>query len=68
LGTLLQKKNLGKTNVTFTELEAWCISKLQIPHDIHQPFVIGYDINVDEDKPEFSTFHVSISTRFLQDL
>jgi hypothetical protein len=26
--------------------------------------VIGYDVNVDEEKPGLSTFHVSISTVF----
>ena len=36
-----------------------------MPQDEHEPFVIGYDINVDEEKPELSTFHVSISTVFL---
>ena len=39
--------------------------KIKTPEDKHEPFVIGYDINVDEDKPELSTFHLSISTLFL---
>ena len=60
-----KKKEIGKTNLTFAELEAWCIKRLNKPDDKHEPFVIGYDIHVDEDNPKLRTFHVSISTLFL---
>ena len=60
-----KRKAIGQTHLPYADLEAWCIKRLNVPDDIHAPFVIGYEINVNEDDPKKSTVHVSISTRLL---
>jgi hypothetical protein len=64
----IRKKLHGKSEVSYYDLDVWCSKRSEIPQDIHQVFVIGYVINVDEDDPKKSIFRVSISTRFLLEL
>lgn len=64
----LKRKKIGPTSITFSEFEAWCMKRLKVLDDKHEPVVIGYDILVYKENPHLNTFHVSISTLFLLEL
>jgi hypothetical protein len=62
------KKNKSKSEISYYDMEVWCSKRCAIPDDIHQVFVIGYVIIIDEDDPKKSIFRIALSTRFLLEL
>ncbi len=67
LSTYKRKKH-GKSEISYYDLEIWCSKLTNIPNDIHEVFVIGYVVKVDEEYPTNSVFRVAMSTRFLLEL
>ena len=57
----IRKKLHDRSEIGYYDLEVWCSKRSEVPEDIHQVFVIGYVIIVDENDPKKSIFRVSIS-------
>jgi hypothetical protein len=41
-------KKHGKTEISYYDLDMWCSKRTKIPDDLHEVFVIGYEIIIDE--------------------
>jgi hypothetical protein len=54
--------------VSYYDLDVWCFKRTKISDDLHEVFVIGYEIIIDEIDSSKSIFRVSVSTRFLLEL
>ena len=61
-------KKHGKTEISYYDLDVWCSKRTKIPEDLHEVFVIGDEIIIDEIDSSKSIFRVSVSTRFLLEL
>ena len=62
----IKKKIHGKTEVRYYDLDFWCSKKSAIPCDVHEVFVIGDAIKVDENVAQNSIFKIFMSTRYLK--
>jgi hypothetical protein len=61
----LKEKLLGKRSMSYGDLEKWCKLRLIVPENEHEIFVLGYEIVINDGKPELSYFRLVIGTTYL---
>jgi hypothetical protein len=61
----LKEKLNGKKQINYVELEIWCKKRIQIPEDEHEVYVLGYEVVINAEKQELSSFSLSIGTVYL---
>lgn len=59
----LRREKFGSQKLQYGSLETWLKENIDIPLSDDQPFVISYDVNVNDEKPEASTFRFFVSTK-----
>ena len=58
-----EKRKMGPRNVSLGEFEEWCQSRIDLPLEDDEPFVVDFDAIFDD--PETASFHCIISTKRL---
>lgn len=61
----LRKEKFGSEKLHFGTLEQWLKDSSNIPDDENDPFVVVYNVNMNEEKVENSKFHFFVSTKTL---
>lgn len=63
-GTLKRKLH-GKSNFTYADLYKWVLGHCTVPDNENEPFVIKYEIRIDDKVPEASILRVCLSSKAL---
>ena len=61
----LKEKLYGKKQVSYGVFEKWCRERTKIPEDEHEVYILGYEVIINDAKPELSYFRISIGTIYL---
>lgn len=61
----LRKDKFGKDRLDFGLLGKWLKEKNTIPNDEHEPFVVDFNIHIDDQNEMNSFFRFFVSTKFL---
>lgn len=63
--TKLRKEKFGDSKLNFGSLEQWLKECNVVPESEHQPFVVSYEIDINDSRPDDSTFRFLVSTKML---
>lgn len=63
--TKLRNEKFGAAKLHFGSLEQWLKECNEVPENENQPFVVSYNVKVDDSKPDNSTFRFFVSTKTL---
>jgi hypothetical protein len=61
----IKDKLNGKNKICYGELEIWCKERTKVPENEHEVYVLGYEVVINDEKPELSYFRLSIGTTYL---
>lgn len=63
--TKLRREKYGSDKLDFGKLEKWLSENMEMPAEDNQPFVLDYEVKIDEENVDKSIFRFCVSTKYL---
>lgn len=61
----LRKEKFGSARLNYGTLEVWLSENTSVPSDEDEPFIVNFDIHIDDEDIENSKFRFMVSTKLL---